>query len=271
MGNIKDYPWVFPLIGGIIALIAFISPAGYYSDYYGYMDFWMWGLISLNLYGYGSVTAFTEDPGEIIISAICSLLVLISIILIISKAYKTRKYSYVSTWLAPSILMMIGTIGWIVGMELNGRIFYDVSLWSVISPGFGVIGMFLGGILSIVGHVISKTSPKQPREVIVPMKEQFMRPTADQSNDLAVELGTRTVKFCPMCGDKLIKINQKFCSSCGFNFMNISQDPTNKQVIKPLTIPPDIEEDSFIKEDCPNCEMSRKLKRQECIWCGKSL
>ncbi|MFX0039020.1 MAG: hypothetical protein ACFFCY_14915 [Promethearchaeota archaeon] len=268
MTDVRDYKWAFPLAGGIIALIAFLTPAAYLDTVSGSMYIWMWGLFSVNLYGYGGATAFTQDPGELIVSVLCSLLVLISIIVTIAKGNSAKKYGGESTWLAPSILMMIGTIAWIAGMEINGRIFYDFSLWSVVDPGFGVIGLFLGGILSIIGYGISKM---KPREAILPMKEQFMGPTISQSSVSATELGTTSFKFCPNCGDKLMQANQKYCVNCGFELKDVSEVIPKSQFVKPLTIPTDMEETPVVKEDCPNCDLSRKLKREECIWCGKTL
>lgn len=219
--NIKDYDYAFPLVGGIIALIAFLTPAGSYSDFSGSMDVWMWGLFSIYAYGYGSLTTFTQDPGELLISVSCSILVLISIIIIISKANKTRKYGDESKWLGASILLIISTIAWIAGMEINGRIFFSISLWSVISPGFGVIGMFLGAILSIIGHGISKMSPRQPRDVIVLKKAQFVSSPASKSSEFSVESSPPSLKYCPMCGDKFIRQDQKFCGNCGFEIKDI--------------------------------------------------
>ncbi|MFX0144169.1 MAG: zinc-ribbon domain-containing protein [Candidatus Hodarchaeota archaeon] len=268
MADVRDYNWAFPLAGGIIALIAFLTPAAYFITYSGSMYIWMWGLFSVNAYGYGSLTAFTQDPGEIFVSAVCSLMVIISIIVIIAKGYSAKKYRGESTWLAPSILLMIGTIAWIAGMEINGRLFYDFSLWLAVDPGFGVIGMFLGGILSIVGHGVSKM---KPREAILPMKEQFMSPTISHPDTSVAVLGTSSFKFCPDCGEKIVQANQKFCVNCGFELKGVSEVIPKSQVIKPLTIPPDTEKTPLVKEDCPNCDLSRKLRRDECIWCGKTL
>ncbi len=269
MGDVRDNVWAFPLIGGIIALIAFLTPAAYLSSYSGSINIWMWGLFSITIYGYGSNTTFTQDPGELLVSILCSLIVLISIIITISKGNQARKFGEESGWLAPPILTMGGTIGWIVGMEIISQS-YGISLWSMVNPGFGVIGMFLGSIVSIIGHGVLVKVPKRPAEVIVPMKEQFMRPSISQPGELATESGIPSVKFCPMCGDKLIRLDQKFCSNCGFEIKSAPEAVPQNQVIKPLTVPPETKEEMGIKEDCPNCELSRKLKREECIWCGKT-
>lgn len=219
--SVKDYNWAFPLIGGIIALIALLTPAGYYSDYSGSMNFWMWGLLSIYAYGYGGITTFTHDPGEIIISATSTIIVLISIIMIITKANRTRNYGDESKWLGASISLIIGTIIWIAGIEINGQIYSGISIWSIINPGFGVIGMFLGAILAIIGHAVSKMSHKQPRDLIVPKKIPFVSSPVSKPIETSVESRSTTFKYCPNCGDKFTIPDQKYCGNCGFEINNI--------------------------------------------------
>ena len=218
MGDIRDYTWAFPIVGGALALIALLTPAAYISIAGDSIYVWMWGLISIQSYGYGSATQFTEDPGELIISIICSLLVLISTIVIISKGNSIRTYPKLSkSWVAPSILLIIGTIVWMVGMEINSIVFYGISLWALINPGFGVIGMFLGGALSLIGYGVSKISPKEAREVIIPMKKEFMR----SENGISQPSEASVFKFCPNCGYKIIKVDNRFCTNCGFELKGL--------------------------------------------------
>jgi len=42
MGDVRDYPWAFSLAGGVIALIALLTPAAYLSTYSGSINIWMW-------------------------------------------------------------------------------------------------------------------------------------------------------------------------------------------------------------------------------------
>lgn len=187
---------------------------------------------------------------------------LISIGIIIYKGNNTRKfkrgtaYNYSRSWVGASVMLMIGTIVWIVGLEINAQMVYDVSIWTNLNPGFGVIGMFLGGILSLIGHVVSKMSPVQPKEVIVPMKKQFMSPEQayTEPSPVATDLAQSSFKFCPMCGYKMMKADQRYCVNCGEQFGRVT---------------PETEQEPGVKEDCPKCELSRKLKHEECVWCGK--
>ena len=95
------------------------------------------------------------------------------------------------------------------------------KLWSIINPGFGVIGMFLGAILAIIGHGVNKMSPRQPRNLIVPKKYPFVSPNVSKPIESSVESKSTSLKYCPQCGDKFILPNQKFCGNCGFEINNI--------------------------------------------------
>ncbi len=275
MGDIREKAWAFPIVGGIIALIALLTPTAYLSEYLGSMYVWMWGLLSVQLYGYGSNTQFTEEPGELMISIICTIIVLISIIAMLASGSSNKKFrATAKSWVAPSVFLMIGTIIYIVGLEINTYNIGGFSFWSNINPGFGVIGMFLGGIVSLIGYGVSKMSPRQATDIFVAKKTEFMR-----SEKEIHPTPSSIFKFCPMCGYKIVKTDQKFCVNCGFQFVtepegkveSLSSEIRQKPELKLITIPPDTEEGKEIKVDCKNCNLSRKLGRQECIWCGKTL
>ncbi|MFX1504369.1 MAG: zinc ribbon domain-containing protein [Promethearchaeota archaeon] len=214
----KDYIWAFPVAGGVIALIAFLTPAGYLSSYYGTLNVWIWGLFSVNEYGYGSIVRFTQDPGEILVSIIGSLIILVSIGKLISSGRNLKSGIHDKSWAGPSAALIIGIIVWMVGMEINAQISVGISLWSNLSPGFGVIGMFLGGIIALVGYGVSKRMPtRQTSEVIIPMKKEF--PLQDEAFDKAGE--APLFKFCPNCGYKIANPNNQFCTNCGFELKGL--------------------------------------------------
>ena len=221
MGDIRDYQWAFPLVGGVIALLALLTPVAYFSSYSGSMNIWMWGLFSIDAYGYGSITRFTQDPGEITLSLISSAIVLICTIAIISSAASCRRNMRIgkikkNAWLPLSIMVIVGTALWMIGMEALTYA-YGYSFWSAVSPGFGVIGTFLGAILSIIGFGVSKMSPKETREVILPMKKEFIKLESQ-----FIQPGESTsFKFCPNCGQKIISQEQRFCTNCGFELKGI--------------------------------------------------
>jgi hypothetical protein len=269
MGDIREKAWAFSIAGGILALLAFLTPTAYLSDYTGSFNVWMWGLVSFELYGYGSITTFTDNPSLIGISAVCSILVIISIIAMIGVGASSRNSGYSGGgWVAPSILMFLATIGYIAGYEMTYLEGIGYSFWSTVNPGFGIIGIFLGGIISIIGYGVTKVQPQPTREAIFPVKKDFIR-----SN---VRSSTSTFKFCPSCGHDIIKPDQKFCIECGFQFENVPEvtEEFSFEAVsthEPITIPPETREGGFKSEGCENCELSRKLGREECIWCGKKL
>ncbi|UCC19316.1 MAG: zinc ribbon domain-containing protein [Promethearchaeota archaeon] len=227
MGDIRNYSWAFPIGGGFLAIIALLTPSAYYSDYYQTFNFWMWGLVSYQIYDYyyGSqnIVMFTDVPQTLSLCIICSILIIICIIGILSSgsSYRRKMRSNISDkakWLAPSILLIIGAIIWMVGMEIISLTTpYPTSFWSTINPGFGVIGMFLGGAVSIIGYGISRMKPQETREIILPMKKEFIK-----TGEVAISADlTKSFRFCPNCGHQIYKQEQRFCTNCGFEFNGI--------------------------------------------------
>ncbi len=228
MGENKNSIWALPLIGGILALIGLLTPAASYSSYYNTMQFWMWGLMSVRLYdyyeGYLTVTQFTESPVEIGLSIISTVIILVSAILLISKANSSRKNGVSGVgWLSPSILMMLGTIIWMVGLEIYSQIYSGLSFWTYIDAGFGVIGPFLGAGLSIVGYGVSKMSSKRTQEMIIPMKQGFTSPHISIN-------AAHSFRFCPQCGEKRQQADQHFCINCGFDLKSFPASSEKKEI-----------------------------------------
>lgn len=300
MNDTRNYNWAFPFIGGILIIIGLLTPASYGSALGITENFWMWGLWSISYIGIGTIVDFTYYAPEVLVPGIiCTILLLIGSFKILSKSYNVRmgKANFEKShesWLGMGILFIVTAIIYIIGMQIGfGNYFrriygYDVSFWGFYSPGFGVIAPFLSGILSIIGYVISKVSPKQPREVIIPMKQEYLKTENGYTvpSQVDTDLTRSSFKFCPLCGYEIQETGQRFCGNCGELFKNAASEIKYKHEIKPegvtseieektelklITIPPDVEEEQGIKEDCPNCNLSRKLGRLECIWCGKTL
>jgi hypothetical protein len=183
---------------------------------------WMWGLFSIQEYdlysGYTEYTRFTQSPIEIVLSIISTMLVLVSALFLISKANSSRKYGTpVESWLKLSILLIIGTIIWPIGLEITSLIDYGSSFWTYIDPGFGVIGPVLGSVLSLIGYGAYRMSPKRTQEMITPMKRKFI---VQPQQDTPV---SHSFRFCPSCGDRIIQADQQFCINCGFNLKRFKQ------------------------------------------------
>jgi len=174
MAEIKDYIWTVPLIGGILALGAFFAPAAYYGNYY-YL--WMWALESSQSWTISGIlirrVEFLDNPDILIPSIILSVIIFLCILALIGSSFLYRKRMRNGkvnpiVWLGASICILGSTIAWIIIIE---AVMFP-SFWSIINPGFGVIGMFIGSILSIIGYGGAKISMKQKREPIqLPLKE----------------------------------------------------------------------------------------------------
>ena len=215
----KTYYWAPPLIGGILSLIALATPATYISQMGNYIYVWMWGLASIKLYsyyGYITDTTFTDNMSLLIPSIICSLVVFIGAVALIGSANLNRKgardvQQVKNTWYFLSSLLIITTAGWMIAYEVVCRAETDLSWWDYMDPGFGVIGVFLGAVISLIGTAVSSYMARQKQRVMVPYKQLPMQKPQP--------LPTTTPKFCPMCGNKIENETFKFCSNCGFKLI----------------------------------------------------
>ena len=224
MSKIKDYIWTLPLIGGILALGAFFAPAAYAVESEEYIYLWIWALLSYQYYDYywdefDRGVIFSENPDVLVPSIICSVLIILSILVLIGsslyyrKRMKDRKVNPI-VWLGASLCILGSTIGWIVAID-NGMSSPSLpSFWSFFNPGFGVIGMFIGLILPIIGYGGARVSMKQKRETIQPLQKGVaVTETYDPITSTTPQISN--IVFCPECGSKLSKENQKFCMDCG--------------------------------------------------------
>ena len=222
MSEIQDnmqYIWIVQLISGVLALTGLITPAASFSyPPYVSTQIWMWGLISVKAYdffqGYVIVTQFTEDPVELTICIIATLIVVIGAVGLFSSANKARKLGYSKLkGVTPSILLIIGTLFWIIEFEVLNLVSSGVSFWDAMSPGFAVLAPFLGAVISLIGYGATKTISKSPREPITPIKKTTEKTQAEVYNQ-------RSFKFCPSCGEKIAEINQRYCVNCGYDLKN---------------------------------------------------
>ncbi len=218
----KNYFWVPPLIGGILSLISLATPAAYFSQMGNSIYVWMWGFLSIKLYGYyGYITetAFTDNMNLLIPSIICSLIIFIGAVTLIAFANMNRKgttnvQEVKNKWYFLSILLIITTAGWMIVYEVLAQVEVGFSWWENMDPGFGVIGIFIGAVISLIGTAVSSYMVRQGQRVITPYKQLPMeRPNLQP-------LTPTTPKFCPMCGNKIMNITFKFCSNCSFKLLD---------------------------------------------------
>lgn len=165
MVEIKKYIWIFAFMGGLMALIALLTPAAGFnyrspsfdSDFY----LWMCNLFFSHRFEAGIHTTrieFDTPLISLIPSIICSLLITISSIITIITANKYRKgiLDTKISWLVSAIVIIIATIIWMIMMEVSRRVLYGHEFWGLLYPCFGVIGPFIGAGLEIVGFILMK-------------------------------------------------------------------------------------------------------------------
>lgn len=129
---------------------------------------WIWGLT------YHSSISFLNNIVALIISIICTIIILINTFRIILTALKIRNsqnsIDYVERiWLISGFIIIIMMVIWI--FSINYLITYSITstekegslrttttttyrFWDYNTIGFGIIGVLLGGILTIIGACI---------------------------------------------------------------------------------------------------------------------
>ncbi|MFW9873913.1 MAG: zinc ribbon domain-containing protein [Candidatus Thorarchaeota archaeon] len=225
--NIRVEPkniWVAPLLGAIVSLIAFFTPIAYLKAYDGEIYMWIWGLNYIEVYGYGSEVVFTENPDLLIPSILCSIGVVISILVILASVPAYKKSTIDGRdlghgLLRASILMLICTIVWMAAVEVVWEGYPD--FWDYVDPGFGVFGLIIGSIISLMGYGISRSKGLQRQIISIPQKG-ISRASQQSPSPIQKQVMTQ-IRFCPECGNKVISDNQQFCINCGYNLGNFKE------------------------------------------------
>lgn len=146
----RNLSWVAPFIGGALSLIALATPAWYInesdSNIEEYIYVWMWGF-QMSTYINGTGIRYTGSyTWALGFSIICSVLVMICAIMLIFLAIKNRigKEEFIKvkrSWYLLSILLIIIESVWNL----------LVPNWYGLFPGFGVIGIYLGAFITLIG------------------------------------------------------------------------------------------------------------------------
>ncbi len=162
MRNFKGYSWIIPILGNITCSIALFSPAAFFENivWHHQITNWIWGYYSdkLNL----TITSgFYTNPLQFFPSIISSLIICSSILMIFIGLIKDKSilkqgsFNF-SKYILFGIVIITSTILWLMMMEFAEVQIYDLSMWSRYKPCFGVIGLFLGGALIILGSILTK-------------------------------------------------------------------------------------------------------------------
>jgi hypothetical protein len=175
---IIKFLFLFPYIGGILIIISLLTPAAmrwYHSTVDDSYILWVWGLLTITEWYHGAgwawntTFAYIPDPFILVIGILFSIIIAIFGIKMILKARicgdKEKDLDITFVKYGGLIITLITT--WMIIVQ----IFYSMtdflglgtnfSFWPNLSAQFGVIGIFLGGIFSILGYVLFKIYRKK--------------------------------------------------------------------------------------------------------------
>lgn len=155
--KIRKYFWILNIIGGIITLIAILTPTSYNDTGPTLYFIWM-NQISVDVDPL-AINLLREDVFLVMTSTVLALIIfssgLLAITLTIISLRASLPYKKLQ-WKAIilALLVIISTLFWIIMMEL----FYNeagynhwVATGGGYSPYFGVIGPFIGAAFIVLG------------------------------------------------------------------------------------------------------------------------
>lgn len=168
--EIKEYLWLIPLVGAIIIVIGFFTPAAVMNFFGIKGNFWMWGYYTISGWGVNQSGFFDLDllgTGNNIgmqmmaVSIISVILIIIGMIGSLVAIYLVKINKFPNNEII-GILMgamaLVGAIIWAAGMNIEivpSSQFWDATyFWDISEMGFGVIGPIIGGIIVIIGNLI---------------------------------------------------------------------------------------------------------------------
>ena len=170
MGEIKDYIWPIPSIGGIISIIAILCPAAYLN--FRNLELWMWNLAydSEDWFFGGSFGYFHINLNFNIFCLIfglvfsCIIITISSLTIFYANQVRIRKIEpskAIKLWFLLSIFMITSVIGWMLTQEFiiqQTSTYNDMpfSFWTHFTPGFGVIGPFIAAALILINILLVK-------------------------------------------------------------------------------------------------------------------
>jgi len=184
LGEIKDYIWPLPSIGGIISIIAILCPAAYFT--YGnpdfifglrFVEFWMWNLTYNSIFGWsfglgfgiygGSFDIFLNFTFSSLITGIvfsCIIILVSSFTIFYANQVRKRKMEpskAIKFWFLFAIIMITSVIGWMLAQEFliqQNSTYNDMpfSFWTHFTPGFGVIGPIIAALLILINILLAK-------------------------------------------------------------------------------------------------------------------
>jgi hypothetical protein len=164
--KVSEKSWIFYLVAGVLSLIALFTPTGVYQyTYFGIVveswNMWMYGYNVWYVYSEGTMSFWTDMPVPHLLSIITTLIIVFMIILIIVNALKLRNAEVKASklLLGCGIILILTAIAYLIVFHIYTLSYSGDSIWTLMAPGFGLIGQFISGILIIIGFVIAKRTP----------------------------------------------------------------------------------------------------------------
>jgi len=159
--KIAEKSWRISLIGGVISLLALLTPAASSGSYgMGFItwNMWLFGFNTFYEYGYGTTNFWTDMPIPFSLSLIITFLIILSAILVLYKSFNLRRLDINTSpiFLWCGLLTIVAPIIFMVLFELYMLMGTTMSFWSIMTPGFAIIGQFVGGALIIIGYILGK-------------------------------------------------------------------------------------------------------------------
>ena len=162
MRDMKIYVCVLPYLGILMCVIALFTPAAYFENriWNHEIIIWIWGYFQ-DTFNSTVSTGFFTYPIQLAPSVIISIIIVLSISYIgvglIKHRNDLKKGSInILEYIIPAISIISIIVFWMVGMEKAEQAIYGISMWGRYVPGFGVIGLFIGACLIIIGSLLTK-------------------------------------------------------------------------------------------------------------------
>ncbi|MFW9824680.1 MAG: hypothetical protein ACFFE4_17180 [Candidatus Thorarchaeota archaeon] len=163
MNFIKRNSPVFLFIGGLLTLIATLTPTEFHTEPGNTYFVWMWQISLETDPGPFIISLLRIDPTLLTFSILFSVILFSTSIISISASVFYRKRNkdpkeHKKSWLILASAIILSTLAWIIMMEIFYRI-NGFPHWSIggggYIPNFGVIGQFIGAVFIILGVLYS--------------------------------------------------------------------------------------------------------------------
>jgi len=146
----EEYILTIPIISGILAIIAILTPALYGNTFFS----WIWGL---NIVTYGSSYIYAAaEPLTLYLGFLATLLILIGGGILIITVYRFKKHFVKKDklglyWIISGFLIIGGVLFYLI-IQLIYMI--TAGNLTLLIPGFGIIGTIISSALAFVGGLL---------------------------------------------------------------------------------------------------------------------